>query len=58
VRLQGKDVHFDTGETIHTENSYKHTPEALAEIAAAAGWRVNRTWTDPEGLFGVFLLRG
>jgi dimethylhistidine N-methyltransferase len=57
VRLQGQEVHFDTSETIHTENSYKHTAEALAQIASAAGWRVHRSWTDPNELFGVFLLR-
>ncbi len=55
VRLKGQTIHFDTGETIHTENSYKHTPEAMVKIASAAGWRLHRTWTDAGGLFGVFL---
>jgi dimethylhistidine N-methyltransferase len=57
VLVAGQAVHFALGETIHTENSYKHAPEALLAIAAAAGWESRRVWTDPEGRFGVFLLR-
>jgi dimethylhistidine N-methyltransferase len=58
VRLLGTTIHFDAGETIHTENSYKHTPEALVAIAGAAGWRLHREWSDAGGLFGVFLFEG
>jgi dimethylhistidine N-methyltransferase len=48
-------IHFSRHETIHTENSYKHTPERLIGLADDAGWRLSRQWTDPETLFGVFL---
>jgi L-histidine N-alpha-methyltransferase len=58
VRLAGQRIDFAEGESIHTENSYKHTKEQLAAIAGDAGWEMARFWTDPEGLFGLFLLRG
>lgn len=58
VRVAGQTIRFSEAETIHTENSYKHTPERLIEIAGAAGWESQQVWKDHAGLFGVFLLRG
>jgi dimethylhistidine N-methyltransferase len=57
VTIGGRSIHFRTAESIHTENSYKHTPEALAAIARDAGWEPRQVWTDDAGLFGIFLLR-
>jgi len=56
VRIAGQHVSFAAGETIHTENSYKHSPEAFDRIASLAGWRVVRRWTDPDDLFALNLL--
>lgn len=47
---------FATGETIHTENSYKYTPDKFAQMARAAGYQASQLWTDPDHLFGVFFL--
>jgi dimethylhistidine N-methyltransferase len=47
---------FGEGERIHTENSYKYDPDAFAQLAHAAGWRVARRWSDARGWFGVFEL--
>lgn len=58
VRLAGRSIRFAAGETIHTESSHKYRPERLAELAAAAGWRVVQRWTDPQALFSVWLLDG
>jgi L-histidine Nalpha-methyltransferase len=58
VHLGGRAIRFAEAESIHTENSYKHTPERLVEIAGRAGWETRRIWKDHAGLFGVFLLRG
>ncbi len=58
VRCGGQSIQFSEGESIHTENSYKHTPEKLMDIARCAGWETQRMWKDHAGLFGVFLLRG
>jgi L-histidine Nalpha-methyltransferase len=58
VHLAGRTIKFIEGETIHTENSYKHTKERISFIASRAGWELYRSWTDPDELFGLFLLRG
>jgi dimethylhistidine N-methyltransferase len=45
---------FAAGESLHTENSYKYSPEGFAALAARAGFRTAKTWTDRRGLFAVF----
>ena len=57
VVIANKSIHFDEMESIHTENSYKHTPKKVAEIAARAGWELHQKWEDHDGLFGAFLFR-
>jgi L-histidine Nalpha-methyltransferase len=59
VRIGGLDlqVRFAKGETIHTENSHKYTPERIETLAREAGWSVDRTWTDPNRYFCVTRLR-
>lgn len=49
------EVHFRRGETIHTENSYKFTPESICAIVERAGFRVERRWMDEREWFGVYL---
>jgi dimethylhistidine N-methyltransferase len=56
VRIAGHQIHFARGETIHTENSYKHTPERFTAIAGNAGWQCRALWTDPNQLFALYLL--
>jgi dimethylhistidine N-methyltransferase len=56
VRVAGQLVQFAAGESIHTENSYKYTPERVRHLARAAGFERMRLWSDPAGWFGVFLL--
>jgi len=58
VHLNGHTIRFAPGETIHTENSYKHTPDGFWAIASAAGWRAERMWTDEGRLFSLHLLSG
>ena len=57
VRVAGEAIRFAAGESIHTENSYKHTPAGFASIAAEAGWERVQLWTDRDDLFSVHLLR-
>ncbi len=47
---------FRAGETIHTEDSHKYSPEEFAAMARVAGFPEHRMWTDPGGWFGVFYL--
>jgi dimethylhistidine N-methyltransferase len=56
ARVAGQTIRFKRGETIHTENSYKHTPERFIAIAADAGWHCRTMWTDPARLFALYLL--
>ncbi len=48
---------FRAGETIHTENSCKYTLDGLADLAAEAGWRLEREWVVAHPAFAVVLLR-
>ncbi len=56
VSLNGATFAFERGETIHTENSYKYTPEGFASLARQAGWIERALWTDKNGYFSVRLL--
>ncbi len=58
VRVAGQTIRFRAGETIHTEDSYKHTPDGFLALARQAGWGSGGFWSDPDGLFGMHLLRG
>lgn len=53
VPVAGAEVHFERGESIWTEASYKYSHEEFARLAHSAGWRVEQTWTDDRGLFSV-----
>ena len=57
VRVGGEIFHFDEGETIHTECSYKYSVEEFADLAQSAGFTVVSIWTDPENLFSVQYLK-
>ena len=52
VRLGRHRFRFAAGESIHTENSYKYSPEDFAALAARAGFRCAQTWSD--GRFALF----
>ncbi len=47
---------FAEGETIHTESSYKHNDETLEAMAKAAGFTLERTWTDSRRWFADVLM--
>jgi len=51
------EVAFSEGETIHTENSYKYDDDALAQMAADAGFEVAGRWTDSRNWFAEVLLK-
>jgi dimethylhistidine N-methyltransferase len=56
VRVCGRTITFRAGETIHTENSYKYTPESFAVLARGAGWTPKALWTDENDYFSVHAL--
>ena len=57
VRIGDHAFDFEAGETIHTENSYKFSPDEFQALAQSAGFDHVQSWSDPEDLFGVMLFR-
>ena len=57
VSVAGREVRFAARETIHTEDSRKYDVTSFQRLAEAAGWAVDRLWSDPERLFAVFGLK-
>jgi len=55
IHIEGQSFHFNQGETIHTENSYKFTDAALSALFASASFKPQRTWHDPAHSFAVTL---
>ncbi|MDB5756867.1 MAG: hypothetical protein JWM30_156 [Burkholderia sp.] len=53
VRWLGGERRFGEGERIHTENSYKYTPDSFAGLLRDAGYEPARTWTDERDWFMV-----
>ncbi|HEY6093553.1 MAG TPA: L-histidine N(alpha)-methyltransferase, partial [Gallionellaceae bacterium] len=56
IRLPDESFHFEAGETIHTENSYKYAPHEFQQLAREAGWHPKMSWTDRNGFFSVHYL--
>lgn len=50
-------IDFETGETIHTENSYKYKPGQVEQTLISAGFTPVKTWMDGEKRFAVCLAR-
>ena len=57
VTIRGDTYRFAQGETLHTESSYKWEPRAFDTLAAIAGWRLERSWTDQRAWFAESLYR-
>jgi dimethylhistidine N-methyltransferase len=49
--------HFAAGERIHTENSYKYSPEGFTALLASAGFADIRIWTDLRQWFALVFAR-
>jgi dimethylhistidine N-methyltransferase len=45
---------FSAGERIHTESSYKYTPDSFRALLEQSGLRPIGMWTDDQELFAVF----
>jgi dimethylhistidine N-methyltransferase len=54
VRIGGQTRVFERGERIHTENSYKYTPDEFDALIACAGFSTVRRWLADDGDFVVF----
>jgi dimethylhistidine N-methyltransferase len=56
VRMLGTSFSFRSGESIHTENSYKYSLERFGALARGSGWTVRKSWTDDARMFSVHAL--
>lgn len=58
VRIEKLDleVNFETGELIHTENSYKYDMAGIARLAGETGFAYSRSWFDSQERFSSNLL--
>jgi L-histidine N-alpha-methyltransferase len=55
VNIGGERIAFTSGETIHTENSYKFHTASIAALLKASGFTRTHTWHDPDKRFAVTL---
>ena len=56
IDIDGVEIKFDVGESIHTESSYKYSPKQFEALASDAGWKVEKTWLADGDMFSAFLL--
>ncbi len=54
VHWPGGGRDFDSGERLHTENSYKYSIEGFADLLGRAGFRATRCWTSADRWFAAF----
>lgn len=52
-----ENFHFNRGERIHTENSYKFSGESISGLLRDSGLRMEKCWTDQHEWFRVVLAR-
>lgn len=57
IRDLGMTFAFSAGERIHTENSYKFSPDAIASLLRQAGLHREKCWTDANRWFSTVLAR-
>jgi len=57
LRVNGHCFDFEAGESIHTENSYKYSPDEFLSLASDSGFSEVRHWVDDNGLFAIYLLK-
>ncbi|WP_206605596.1 L-histidine N(alpha)-methyltransferase [Pelagibaculum spongiae] len=56
ISIQGIDYHFDKGESIHTECSYKYSASDFQQLAVNSGLTPLKCWIDNEAKFSIHLL--
>ena len=57
VQDLGRGFHFERGERIHTENSYKFSLRSIAQLLRRSGFKLEKSWTDPNHWFCEALAR-
>jgi dimethylhistidine N-methyltransferase len=53
--VSGRAIQMRQGETIHTENSHKYTPDQARLLLQVGGWTPIHLWSDPAADFMLIL---
>ncbi len=53
--VDGRSFAIPAGESIHTENSHKYGSRDARILLRSGGWTPIHEWTDPDGLFALYL---
>jgi dimethylhistidine N-methyltransferase len=56
VRILGRSFAFRSGESIHTESSYKYSLDRFVALARGSDWTPTASWTDADNMFSVHAL--
>ena len=56
IDIDGSQFNFESGESIHTESSYKYEIQEFTNLVHKAGFSSEKVWTDENRLFSVHLL--
>jgi dimethylhistidine N-methyltransferase len=56
VALGGERIHFERGDSLHTENSYKYTVTGFQQLVRGAGWHPRAVWQDADERFSIHWL--
>ena len=56
VTISGQDFSFTERECMHTENSYKYSPDEFIHLANAGGFKHQKIWSDNNDFFSIYFL--
>jgi len=56
VTISGQDFSFTERECMHTENSYKYSPDEFINLANAGGFKHQKIWSDNNDFFSIYFL--
>ncbi len=57
LTINGQTILLDKDESVHTENSYKYSPEEFITLAEHNQFEAIKYWTDTDNLFAVYLMK-
>jgi dimethylhistidine N-methyltransferase len=57
LNINGHTIILDKDESVHTENSYKYSPDEFITLAENNNFEPVKFWTDTDNLFAVYLMK-
>ena len=56
LQINEHSIFLEKDEQVHTENSYKYSPDEFISLSVKNGFEHVKYWTDDNSLFAVYLL--